>query len=757
MVKRIRADVRGRVQGVGFRPTVYRYATHWQLSGFVRNTAAGVTLEIQGEAGKVAAFIKELKTAPPPNAKIEALQIQEIAAGEDTDFVIMASQRSGTMETGMPPDLAMCPDCEGELFDSQDRRYQYPFINCTNCGPRFTLIQSLPYDRGHTSMNAFTMCEACQREYTQPGDRRFDAQPNACSVCGPHCRLLDANGKEQSGNPILAAAGLLQQGAVLAVKGIGGYHLACDAKHEEAVKTLRLRKNRPAKALAVMFANLEAIQACCEITPKEIEALLSPARPIVVVKRKKNFPFPELLSPDTNDLGVFLPYSPLHHLLLAQISPLVMTSGNRAEEPIVKDEKELSQILGDIADDALVHNRPIVRRCDDSVLKIVEQVPVFIRRSRGFVPNPIVLPLSGPSVLACGGDLKNTFCVTRKSQAYLSQHVGDLNEKTAHDFYQEQIHDFCKLLDLQPEILAYDTHPDYLSTRFALQAATGEKVAVQHHHAHIAAVMAEHQLSGPVIGVALDGTGYGDDGTIWGGEIFLADFKQYQRAGHFKSYALPGGEQAIRHPERMAYSYLWAETGSEADEWAQAYLTHLSSSDRVLLKQMIEKKIRSPQTSSAGRLFDAVAAILGMGESVSYEGQAAIRLQTAAEHEISEVYDYQIELQGNREIISFGPMLQRIIRERKEKVSIEVMAKKFHNTVVAALGELCQKLSLREKINRVVLSGGVFQNDLLLRLMIKKMRDQGLEVYYPVQAPPNDGGIALGQAAVALARYRTNE
>ncbi len=751
--KRIHAEISGRVQGVGFRPTVYRQATALGLAGFVRNTPSGVVIEAEGDAAAVDRFVAQLQAEPPRQARIEALQIKDVPiCGSAAPFEIKASVRSGDLQAGMPPDLTTCPDCRAELFSTEDRRFGYPFINCTNCGPRFTIIRELPYDRERTSMAEFQMCPDCRREFEDPADRRFDAQPNACAVCGPQVELLlrTEGGGRTAEEAIQKAVRWLLEGAILAVKGVGGYHLCCDAMNGEAIGRLRERKRRPAKSLAVMFANMDQIRRHCEVSADEERELTGTAAPIIVLRRKPGCRLPQAVSPDTDDLGVFLPYAPLHHLLLAAISPLVMTSGNLAEEPIAKDERELQAILGPVADAALTHNRAIVRRCDDSVLKIVAGQRLVLRRSRGIVPDAIGLPLSGPAVLACGAELKNTLCVTRGAQAFLSQHIGDLDDYRAYRFFRETVEDFAALLKVKPAIVAYDLHPDYLTTRYALEQEGVRLIGVQHHHAHIAACMAEHGLAERVIGVALDGTGYGSDGTIWGGEFLVADLADFRRVGHFKSYRMPGGAQAIRQPARMALSYVLAELTERDRRDLPALLPCLSENECRVLSGMIAQGVNAPWTSSAGRLFDAVAALLGLGAEITYEAQAAIRLQTIARPEGEESYPYAIEDRAGVFQLSFGPTIRAIVADRTANVDCGRMAGRFHQTVAQAVGEMCGRIRDRERIEKVALSGGVFQNDLLLMLATNDLRRRGFQVYSHHLAPPNDGGIALGQAAVAL-------
>ena len=519
MIRRVKISIRGRVQGVGFRPTVWRYATEAGLVGFVRNTSAGVWTEAQGAADAVGPFLERLRQHPPPQARVADFAVEELPADpDDQTFRIARSQSSSDLLIGIPPDLATCPDCAREIRDPANRRFGFPFANCTCCGPRFTIVYELPYDRERTSMALFAMCPLCRAEYEQPADRRFEAQRNACPVCGPQLRLFDAHGDPvAAADPLVAAVDLLRQGAIVAVKGLGGYQLCCDATDDAPIRNLRARKQRPAKALAVMFRSLDEIRIHCTVDDAEAKELQSCAAPIVILNRRPETRLPRLVSPDTDDIGAFLPCTPLHHLLLDRISPLIMTSGNRTEEPLAADEAELNDLLGTLADFALVHNRPIVRRCDDSVLRLVGGRRLFHRRARGWVPEAVNLTFHGPPVLAVGGDLKNVFCLTRQGQAILSQHIGNLDEAASLSFLQKSVADFTRLLQVQPEIVACDLHPDYISTRFAKEFPAPMHMEVQHHHAHVAAGMAEHRLTGPVLGVALDGLGYGPDGTLWGG------------------------------------------------------------------------------------------------------------------------------------------------------------------------------------------------------------------------------------------------
>jgi hydrogenase maturation protein HypF len=755
MQRRIQITVTGRVQGVGFRPTVYRYATAAGLAGFVKNTPAGVLIEAEGEAAAVAGFVERLRAQPPVQARVDGFEVTDLTPVGGARFEIARSQSSGDLLIGIPPDLATCSDCAREIQDPANRRHGYAFANCTCCGPRYTIVRALPYDRAQTSMSSFKMCPDCQAEYTFPADRRFDAQPNACAVCGPALRLLAAESEPvpNVADPLAAAVARLREGRVLALKSLGGYHLCCDATNRDAIQRLRARKRRPTKPFAVMFSTLEQVRQHCEISEAETAELLSPAAPIVILRRRAESALPRDISPDTHDVGAFLPYTPLHHLLLAAINPLVMTSGNNSEEPLAMDESEMAQLLGSFADFALVHNRPILRRCDDSVLKFAGTRRILIRRARGFVPGAIPLPTSGPSVLAVGGDLKNVFALTRHQQAILSPHIGNLEEFASFNFLKAAVEDLARLLAIKPEIVAHDLHPDYAATHFAREFPAHTRIAVQHHHAHVAACMVENNLRGPVIGLALDGMGYGSDETIWGGEVLLADLRVFHRVAHLAPFRLPGGDEATRNPLRTAWSLLLGEFGAEAEGLAAELLPALAETDRATLTKMLTRGLRSPVTTSAGRLFDGVSALLGFQQPISFEGEAAIHLQTLAETAPLPPYPFALEKQRDPWQINFGPTLRCLVQDLRAGQSRHVLAGRFHQTVTAALVEVCVALRVRHARRDVVLTGGVMQNDFLLRLLAEGLQARGFKVHSHALVPPNDGGIALGQAAVALAQF----
>ena len=746
MKTRVHAQIAGRVQGVGFRPAVFRYATAHGLTGFVRNDPDGVSLEIEGEEQRVAAFFEQLRQSPPIQAVITTVDQRVLPIqGSDRFEVIDSINATGPVAVHVTPDLATCPDCLRELADPLDRRQGYPFINCTHCGPRFTIIRDLPYDRAGTSMADFTLCQECGQEYHDPADRRFHAQPNACEKCGPHLRFspIDQSVRhERSGRETLGLAPAdnaaaiattvrwLQSGQIVAIKSLGGYHLACTLA---AVSKLRDRKHRPHKPFAVMYRDIQTIRRDCNLSEVEEAELLSEARPIVVLKSKRSN-----ISPDFPSCGAFLPYTPLHHLLLQHFDALVMTSGNLADEPIASDVRDLPAV----ADAVLSHNRPIVHKCDDSVVRVVNGQRQFFRRARGYVPAGIRFAPNSAAILAVGGELKSTFCLAREGWAFLSQHIGDLKEFRTSEYFAHEIREWQRLLRMEPVAVAHDLHPDYRSTRWAEERGL-PRIAVQHHHAHVVSVMAEHELQGEVIGVALDGTGYGSDGTIWGGEILVATRAEFERVAHFKPYRLPGGERAIQEPWRMAASVLVAE-GLEAGLSGRLEKWNHSISQSAIVP-IIRSGFNSPLTSSAGRLFDAVAALLGFCEVTTYEAQAAIRLEAAADSSVTGHYPFELR-EG---VLNFGPTIQAILADRQ---GVGVSAARFHNTIVAAIVRACESTRAERGLSRVALSGGVFQNEWILSRTLAGLRAVGFTVYSNTLVPPNDGGLALGQVAVAAAR-----
>jgi hydrogenase maturation protein HypF len=724
-VRRVRARVEGTVQGVGFRPFVYRLASELDLAGFVLNDERGVLVEVEGRDGAVDGFLRRLAEEAPPLASVEAVRPRDVAPAGERGFRILASPHGGEPEALVSPDTATCGDCLRELFDPADRRYRYPFVNCTNCGPRFTIVRGVPYDRPLTTMAGFEMCARCAAEYEDPADRRFHAQPNACPECGPTPALGDLRGDAA----LRAAVAALREGAVVAVKGIGGYHLACLAARESAVAALRARKHREDKPFAVMVRDVAAARALVSLTDEEAALLAGRDRPIVLAPRRSDAPVAASVAPRSADLGVLLPYSPLHHLLLADAGePLVMTSGNVSDEPIAHEDEDALARLAGIADHVLRHDRPIHTRTDDSVLRAVPRCrPLLLRRSRGFVPDSLPLPGNGRPLLACGAELKSTFCVAKGARAWVGHHIGDLRSYEVLRAYEAGIEHFERLFAVVPEVVAHDEHPDYLSTRYALAREGVETVAVQHHHAHLAACLAERGETGRAAGAIYDGSGYGRDGSVWGGEILTGDLRDFERAAHLWPVRLPGGDAAVRQPWRMAVAWLleagWDGPlpGPYADQVAELVRTGLSS----------------PWTTSMGRLFDAVAALCGLRDEVTYEGQAAIELEAIADPEERGAYD----MPG----LDARPTILAVAEDRADPA---IVSARFHNAVARATAEALTAAG--EEV--VVLSGGVFQNRRLLTATREALEAAGHRVLVPERLPPNDGGISYGQAAVAAAR-----
>ena len=745
-------QVNGIVQGVGFRPFVYQLADVYGLNGEVANTAAGVTIHVEGPAHRVDAFVGDLEAKKPPLAHIVEINVEAADPAGAGGFVISRSKAGDSRATLISPDVAVCEDCLAELFNPGDRRFKYPFINCTNCGPRYTIIQDIPYDRPKTSMRRFTMCPECQAEYDDPHDRRFHAQPNACHRCGPQVALYDSRRQPVEGEPIARTAELLKAGHIVAIKGLGGFHLAVDALNDPAVERLRRRKHREEKPLAVMSADLEAVAAYAHITQGEAELLASMQRPIVLLAKKLPEKLAFSVAPRNRYVGVMLPYTPLHHLLIRHgFTALVMTSGNLSEEPIAIDNEEAFQRLRDIADYFLIHDRDIYLRSDDSIVRRVDGQTRAIRRSRGFVPIPLFLKNEIPSVLACGAELKNTICLTKGRQAFISQHIGDLENLATENFFQLTIDHLQRILDVRPELIACDLHPDYLSTQWARQRRDLPLVQVQHHFAHIAAALAEHGLDGPVIGLAFDGTGYGDDGTVWGGEILVADLSGYRRAAHLEPVPMPGAAAAIKEPLRMALAYLYAAFGQDMWHIDLPVLRGLERAEAEILVQMCSRRINAPLTSSMGRLFDGVAAIMGLRRRVAFEGQAAMELEMIADDQTRECYDFHWESNGVRRI-AHAPLIRGVVEDLQRGMPAFIISRKFHNTLVEGCADLCAAIGRETQLDQVVLSGGCFQNRLLLEGLTRALTGRNMKVYSHRQVPTNDGGISLGQAVIGAAR-----
>lgn len=762
--------VQGIVQGVGFRPFVYSLARRHALGGWVRNDASGVHIEVEGRADQVASFLRHLAEEKPPLAVVETVRYHPLPLRGEREFRIVRSQDATEHRTLISPDVAICRECLRELFDPNDRRYQYPFINCTHCGPRFTITRSVPFDRPLTTMAGFPLCAECRREYEDPTDRRFHAQPTACPQCGPQVRLVDRAGQEMAAGheAFVAAASLLRHGVVLAVKGLGGYHLACDPFNPEAVSALRSRKVRQDKPFALMARDVEEARSLCDFGMDEAALLEDVARPIVLLPWRRD---PGSLgvrveagvAPRQTRLGVMLAYTPLHHLLLREVGmPLVMTSGNRCDEPIAYRDEEALEQLGEIADALLIHNRPIHIRCDDSVVL----APTLIRRSRGYAPRPltVAVPFSRP-LLACGGELKTTFCLARERHAFLSHHIGDLENYESFRSYQEAIEHYRDLFDLRPEAVACDLHPEYLSTKYAegLAEAGLPLVYVQHHEAHVASCLADNELSPEtrVIGVALDGTGYGFDGAIWGSEFFTGSILEgFIRRAHLEYVPLPGGTAAIRHPWRMALAYLLSTYGEDEVRSLPDMAVGPTLKDNVRqVVRMVERGINSPLTSSAGRLFDAVAALLQLPstERVTYEGQAAVELELAAGMIRAEAaYPLPLRTNGETLVLETAGLIRGLVDDRLAGRSDGEIAARFHASVAAGVAASCCQLAETLDIHAVALSGGVFQNRLLTEQVRELLLDHGLVVYTHRRVPPNDGGLALGQAVLADWQLRSS-
>ncbi len=745
--------ISGIVQGVGFRPFLHRLAHDALLTGWVRNTPAGVELELQGAVETMETIGFRIKDLSPPLSVIDTIDISDIPTIEEDDFRIITSS-SGASDVQVAPDSNLCNDCLREMFDPADRRYLYPFITCTNCGPRYSIITDTPYDRPKTTMSGFPLCPECQCEYDNPGNRRFHAQPLACPVCGPHVSLLDSEGRciAEHAAAMEQSVRLLSDGAILAIKGIGGYHLAVDACNNDAVRRLRTRKEREEKPFAVMAADLAAVSSLCRFGQLEERLLVSPESPIVILRKRPDCPAAEEVAPGNGWLGVMLPYTPIHHLLLKDgtFTALVMTSANRSDEPIVHDNEDALQRLSGIADYFLTHDRPIHTRCDDSVIRVFQGRPLFYRRSRGYVPRAVKLPFSVAPLLAVGSEMKNSVCLASGDKAFLSQYIGDLKNDSICDSFCHTIGDLCSLLRITPESVACDQHPDYLSSVYA--AGSGLPInSIQHHHAHLAACMAENGLMDDAIGLVYDGTGLGNDGTVWGGELLIGGYHGFERAGHFSQVRLPGGDVAVQEPWRMALSYLYASMGRSALALEHPLTAYLARSDHNLFAAMLERGLNSPLTSSCGRLFDAVAALLGVRHKVSYDGQAAIELEALAEEAgdpESDTFEYSI-VPGRPLQIDFLPMFPAILKMQRENMPCATIAHRVHATVAQASVDACLRLSEESGLRHVVLSGGVFQNRLLTDMMYTGLTKAGLQVFTHRLTPPNDGCIALGQAAIA--------
>ncbi|MHB8122433.1 MAG: carbamoyltransferase HypF [Desulfuromonadaceae bacterium] len=754
LTHRQKHEIGGIVQGVGFRPFVYRLAQERNLTGWVRNTPAGVEIEIQGDGSGLDSFDHALRHSLPPLAQVTSHVRSDIPTVDELSFLILPSG-PGEPDIRIAPDSALCADCLTELFDPADRRYRHPFITCTNCGPRYSIITAVPYDRPNTTMAGFPLCPDCVREYHDPLDRRFHAQPIACHSCGPQVSLLTCSGEKIAARAVAVtqAVELLKAGAILAIKGIGGYHLAVDAGNHDAVARLRQRKKRDEKPFAVMAADRESARELALTDGMEERLLCSPEAPIIIVRKRPDTRLSPLIAPGNGWLGLMLPYAPLHHLLVrGNFQALVMTSGNVASEPVAFEDHEALLRLGGIADYFLLHDRPIHMRSDDSVLRVFQGRPLFYRRARGYAPRAVTLPFAVPPLLATGAELKSALCLAAGTNAFLSQHIGDLQNQSTLDSFGHTAAHLSGILSITPETAACDLHPDYLSSRFA-EDSGAPLIRVQHHHAHLASCMAENGLDGDVIGIILDGTGYGPDGTIWGGEFLVGGYDGCRRAAHFRQVPLPGGDAAVREPWRMAMTYLYQALGESAFSLDHPVARHLPQQERPLFAQMLRRGINSPLTSSCGRLFDAVAALLNLRQVVSYDGQGAIELEAlaeSAEGEDSGSYSYNIISPGDEPLqLDFSPMIAEILADLNAGTPRSSIAHRFHATAAAAATETCLQLAEASGLERVILSGGVFQNRLLSEMIYTALSRKGLTVFTHCLVPPNDGGIALGQAAIA--------
>jgi len=767
-----RIHINGIVQGVGFRPFVYGLAATRGIAGGVANTSAGVTIHAEGAPDALDAFRRDLTEKAPPLARIFDISMEPAPFEGRTGFAIVASAPGAGRATLISPDVSVCDDCLREMFDPSDRRFSYPFINCTNCGPRYTIIMDIPYDRPYTAMKDFRMCPQCQAEYDDPLDRRFHAQPNACPACGPHVWLSDPSGHPiDAADPIEKTVSLLREGKVVAIKGLGGFHLAADAENPEAVARLRQRKHREEKPFAVMSPDIETVRRYAEIADAEADLLASPRRPIVLLKKRPNPPLANAVAPQNKYFGVMLPYTPIHYRLFhplngapSSITTLVMTSGNRSSEPIAIDNEEALQRLSLIADAFLLHNRDIYLRSDDAIVRHTTGAMRSLRRSRGYAPAPVILKNKVPPILACGAELKNTICLTKGDKAFLSQHIGDMENLSACDFFTRTVDHLQRILDIAPTAVAHDLHPDYLSTRYALERTDLPNIPVQHHHAHIAACMAEHRIKGPVIGLAFDGTGYGSDGTIWGGEILIAEAHRFHRIAHLAPVPMPGAAAAINEPWRMALAYLYDAYGKDLHDLDIPFVKDLPRAKIDVILGMMEKGVNAPLTSSLGRLFDGVAALLGIRNAVTYEGQAAMELEMIAGETPHRLYELNWEKTSDKEgateektyQLLTGSLIKGIVQDVTSGIAPPEISARFHATIVRTISELTEFIAKEAGLDRIALSGGVFQNAILLAGLSQELTRRGFQVFSHSHIPTNDGGIALGQALVAAAKLDTS-
>jgi len=762
-IRAVRVTVNGIVQGVGFRPFVYRLAHRFGLAGRVRNTATGVTIELEGRSAALDAFVAVLDAETPPLAVVTEVAVEPTDPCGFAEFAIEPSAPGGKRVALIAPDVCTCDDCLRELFDPTDRRYLYPFINCTNCGPRYTIIKDIPYDRANTTMATFVMCPDCRLEYENPLDRRFHAQPDACWVCGPQMTFTDRGGSRiDVPDPIAAAADRLAAGKIVAVKSLGGFQLVVDATQPEAVAELRRRKRREEKPLAIMVPDIETAEKLCFVSQAERDLLLSPARPIVVLDARVPNPVAPGVAPIRRDLGVMLPYTPMHFLLMRdRFTALVMTSGNLSDEPISIDNEEALDRFGRVADFFLMHDRPIHLRSDDSVVRVNPAGSGMIRRARGYAPRPVFVEFDMPQILACGAELKNAVCLTKGRRAFVSQHIGDIENVETYEFHVETVTHLRRILDIEPQAIAHDLHPDYLCTPAGGGIPIPEDdrrpnldlVGVQHHHAHIASVMAERGIDGPVIGIALDGTGYGPDGHIWGGEFLVADFREFTRAGHFDYVPIPGGDAAARQAWRSAAGYLYVTFGAdEGLRIARELIPEIPAYSMDAVFTMLERGINCPLSAGCGRLFDALAALTGIKTVSTYEGQAPSEFEAVMTADDHDPYPYSIVETEPGFTISFTPMVEAVVENMRNDRDVPAISARVHAAIAAACTEAAERVRTVTGIRRVALSGGVFQNRYIVRELPERLTAASFDVYTHSSLPPNDGGICLGQAAVAAHR-----
>ena len=756
---RLRLTIGGAVQGVGFRPFVYRLAKELALCGWITNTVRGVTLEVEGDPRSVKQFRARLHDELPPLSSIQSLESKHLDPVGFAKFEIRESNDTGARSALVVPDIATCTDCLAEIHDPTDRRYRYPFTNCTNCGPRYSIIEALPYDRGNTTMKAFTMCAECRTEYEDPANRRFHAQPNACPACGPHVELWSGNGEviAQQHQAIVNAADAVRSGKIIAVKGIGGFHLMADARNDDAVNELRRRKHREEKPFAVMFPSLDALRAAAKLSDTEARMLTSPESPIGIVRRSRaaDSAISVAVAPNNPYIGALLPYTPLHHLLVSELDiPVIATSGNLSDEPICIDEHEALKRLGQIADFFLVHDRPIERHVDDSIVREVAGREMVIRRARGFAPLPVRLGQKSAPIVAVGANLKNAVSISSGDNAFVSQHIGDLETPEAYRAFTSVIRSLEQLYDISPSAIACDAHPDYLSTKFAVNECP-KPISVQHHYAHVLSCMAENEVEAPALGVAWDGTGFGSDGTIWGGEFLKISSTGFERFAHLRTFRLPGGDKAVKEPRRSAIGLLFEIFGEKVFAKHELFpVISFMPAELKMIRRMLVGGINSPTTSSAGRLFDAVSSIIGLRERIRFEGQAAMELEFLADQREDGVYPFGLTATSPI-VIDWEPLILELISDTFDGVRPSRAAARFHNTLV----EIIVRVAIASKERSIALSGGCFQNKYLIERAIRRLREEGLSVYWHQRIPTNDGGIALGQtvaAAIALREAAKN-